>query len=102
MSTMNRQDTERLIQEVLEVYPEDTGKQRAKHLLANDPTIERSNKSIVANKKALPGGRALQSILSDSRHGRSIRHNRSVSGDLPFYRRPCPDLKGTARKCVSV
>ena len=29
--TMNRQETEQLIQEVLEVYPEATGKQRAKH-----------------------------------------------------------------------
>ena len=53
--TMNRQETEQLIQEVLEVYPEATGKQRAKHLMANDPSLEKSNKCIVANKKALPG-----------------------------------------------
>ena len=53
--TMNRQETEQLIQDVLEVYPEATGKQRAKHLMANDPTLEKSNKCIVANKKALPG-----------------------------------------------
>ena len=53
--SMNRQETEQLIQEVLEVYPEATGKQRAKHLMANDPTLEKSNKCIVANKKALPG-----------------------------------------------
>ncbi len=53
--TMNRQETEKLIQEVLEVYPEATGKQRAKHLMANDPTLEKSNKCLVANKKALPG-----------------------------------------------
>ena len=53
--TMNRQESEKLIQEVLEVYPEETGKQRAKHLMANDPTLEKSNKCIVANKKALPG-----------------------------------------------
>ncbi len=55
MGTMNREATEQLIQEVLEVYPEETGKQRAKHLMANDPTLEKSNKCIVANKKALPG-----------------------------------------------
>ena len=53
--TMNRQETEQLIQEVLEVYPAETGKQRAKHLMANDPTLEKSNKCLVANKKALPG-----------------------------------------------
>ena len=53
--SMNRQETEQLIQEVLEVYPEATGKQRAKHLMANDPSLEKSNKCIVANKKALPG-----------------------------------------------
>ncbi len=55
MGTMNREATEQLIQEVLEVYPEETGKQRAKHLMANDPSLEKSNKCIVANKKALPG-----------------------------------------------
>ncbi len=55
MGSMNREATEQLIQEVLEVYPVETGKQRAKHLLANDPTLEKSNKCIVANKKALPG-----------------------------------------------
>jgi nitrogenase molybdenum-iron protein alpha chain len=55
MSTIKRAETEQLIQEVLEVYPDDTGKQRAKHLLANDPELEKSNKCIVANKKALPG-----------------------------------------------
>jgi len=47
--SMNRQETEQLIQEVLEVYPEATGKQRAKHLMANDPTLEKSNKCIVAH-----------------------------------------------------
>ncbi|MEE4378919.1 MAG: nitrogenase molybdenum-iron protein alpha chain [Candidatus Competibacteraceae bacterium] len=52
---MKREETEQLIQEVLEVYPEETGKQRAKHLMANDPELEKSNKCIVANKKALPG-----------------------------------------------
>ena len=55
MCIRDSQETEQLIQEVLEVYPEATGKQRAKHLMANDPTLEKSNKCIVANKKALPG-----------------------------------------------
>lgn len=53
--TMNREESEKLIQEVLEVYPDETGKQRAKHLMANDPALEKSSKCIVANKKALPG-----------------------------------------------
>ncbi|MCP5421128.1 MAG: nitrogenase molybdenum-iron protein alpha chain [Gammaproteobacteria bacterium] len=52
---MNREESDKLIQEVLAVYPEETGKQRAKHLMANDPELEKSNKCIVANKKALPG-----------------------------------------------
>ena len=42
--TMNRQESEKLIQEVLEVYPEATGKQRARHLMANDPTLQKSNR----------------------------------------------------------
>ncbi|PIX55303.1 MAG: nitrogenase molybdenum-iron protein alpha chain [Zetaproteobacteria bacterium CG_4_9_14_3_um_filter_54_145] len=55
MSTMTTEQTEALIQEVLEVYPEKAKKDRAKHLAANDPTVEQSNKCITSNKKSLPG-----------------------------------------------
>jgi hypothetical protein len=37
------------------------------------------------------------SMLNESA-GVVIIHNRSVSADLPFYRRPCRDRRGTARR----
>ncbi len=55
MATMNREETEALIQEVLEVYPEKAKKDRNKHLAVNDPGLEKSNKCITSNKKSLPG-----------------------------------------------
>ena len=55
MSTMTTEQTEALIQEVLEVYPEKAKADRAKHLAANDPSVEQSNKCITSNKKSLPG-----------------------------------------------
>ncbi len=55
MATMTREETEALIQEVLEVYPEDAKKDRAKHLTANDPSVEKSSKCITSNRKSLPG-----------------------------------------------
>jgi len=55
MSVMTREETEALIQEVLEVYPEDARKDRARHLAANDPELEQSKKCITSNKKSLPG-----------------------------------------------
>jgi len=55
MATMNRDETEALIQEVLEVYPEKAKKDRAKHLAANDTSLEKSSKCITSNKKSLPG-----------------------------------------------
>jgi nitrogenase molybdenum-iron protein alpha chain len=55
MSTMNREETEALIQEVLEVYPDKAKKDRAKHLAANDTSLEKSSKCITSNKKSLPG-----------------------------------------------
>ena len=55
MSTMTREETEALIQEVLEVYPEDAKKERAKHLAVNDRGIEQSKKCITSNTKSLPG-----------------------------------------------
>jgi nitrogenase molybdenum-iron protein alpha chain len=55
MSVMTREETEALIQEVLEVYPGAAREDRAKHLAANDPEITQSKKCITSNKKSLPG-----------------------------------------------
>lgn len=54
-ANMSREQTEALIQEVLEVYPEQAKKDRTKHLAANDTSLEKSNKCITSNKKSLPG-----------------------------------------------
>jgi len=55
MSSLTKEETEALIQEVLEVYPEKAKKDRAKHLAVNDQSIEKSNKCITSNRKSLPG-----------------------------------------------
>src|SRR5574343_1099914 len=55
MAAMTREETEALIQEVLEVYPEKVKKDRAKHLAVNDQELEKSNKCITSNRKSLPG-----------------------------------------------
>lgn len=55
MPVMTRDETEALIQEVLEVYPETAKKDRAKHLTVNDQEVEQSKKCITSNRKSLPG-----------------------------------------------
>jgi nitrogenase molybdenum-iron protein alpha chain len=55
MPAMTREETEALIQEVLEVYPDKAKKDRAKHLAVNDSSIEKSSKCITSNRKSLPG-----------------------------------------------
>ena len=55
MTELSREDTEALIQEVLEVYPEKAKKDRAKHLAINDHEVEQSKKCITSNRKSLPG-----------------------------------------------
>ena len=55
MAVLTREETEALIQEVLEVYPEKARKDRAKHLAVNDPALEQSKKCITSNRKSLPG-----------------------------------------------
>jgi nitrogenase molybdenum-iron protein alpha chain len=55
MAALTREETEALIQEVLEVYPEKAKKDRAKHLAVNDPSLEQSKKCITSNRKSLPG-----------------------------------------------
>ncbi|MBF0423931.1 MAG: nitrogenase molybdenum-iron protein alpha chain, partial [Magnetococcales bacterium] len=55
MSALTRAEAEGLIQDVLEVYPEEARKDRKKHLMVNDPAIEQSKKCITSNRKSLPG-----------------------------------------------
>ncbi len=55
MAVMTREETEALIQEVLEVYPESAKKDRAKHLMINDQSVTQSKKCITSNRKSLPG-----------------------------------------------
>ncbi|WP_075185653.1 nitrogenase molybdenum-iron protein alpha chain [Teredinibacter haidensis] len=55
MSEMSREEAEALIQEVLEIYPEKAKKNRAKHLMVNDQSLDQSKKCITSNKKSLPG-----------------------------------------------
>ncbi len=52
--SMNKQETQALIDEVLEVYPEVAREDRKKHLAVNDPESEGS-KCITSNRKSLPG-----------------------------------------------
>jgi nitrogenase molybdenum-iron protein alpha chain len=55
MSNLTREETQALIQEVLEVYPEKAKADRAKHLTVNDQEVEQSKKCITSNRKSLPG-----------------------------------------------
>ncbi len=55
MSTLTREETQALIQEVLEVYPEKAKKDRAKHLTVTDSSTEQAKKCITSNRKSLPG-----------------------------------------------
>ncbi len=52
--SMNKQETQAIIDEVLEVYPEVAREDRQKHLTVNDPSSEGS-KCITSNRKSLPG-----------------------------------------------
>lgn len=54
MSTLIKQ-TQKLIEEVLEAYPEKTRKDRAKHLAPNDPTGTCSTCQVKSNIKSRPG-----------------------------------------------
>jgi nitrogenase molybdenum-iron protein alpha chain len=48
-------DTQKMIEEVLEVYPEKTKKDRSKHLAANDPSGQCSSCQVKSNIKSRPG-----------------------------------------------
>ncbi len=54
-TVLSREQAEQLIEEVLEVYPDETAKQRAKHMFVNDHSMEKAGKCMVSNKKSLPG-----------------------------------------------
>ena len=55
MSALTREEAEGLIQEVLEIYPEQSKKDRAKHLFVNDPEVEKVSSCVTSNRKSLPG-----------------------------------------------
>ncbi len=55
MSKLTIESGKKLISKVLEVYPEEAGAERKKHLFMNDPEIESASKCITVNKKSLPG-----------------------------------------------
>ncbi len=55
MTERTRTENEALIQEVLKAYPEQTKKDRAKHLMVNDKNVDKSKKCIISNKKSQPG-----------------------------------------------
>lgn len=55
MSANLREENEKLVEEVLSVYSADAKADRAKHLMVNDKSIDKSKKCITSNKKSLPG-----------------------------------------------
>jgi nitrogenase molybdenum-iron protein alpha chain len=44
-----------IIQEVLEIFPEKTRKERRKHMMVTDPEMESVGKCIISNRKSQPG-----------------------------------------------
>jgi len=54
MATISKEETEALIAEVLEVYPEKAKQDRVQHLTVNDKSVEQSKKCITSNRKSLP------------------------------------------------
>ena len=55
MSKLTKKETEDLIQEVLEVYPEAARVEREKHLAINDQSLEKASNCLTSNRKSLPG-----------------------------------------------
>jgi nitrogenase molybdenum-iron protein alpha chain len=55
MSNLTKKETEDLIQEVLEVYPEAARNEREKHLAINDQSLEKASNCLTSNRKSLPG-----------------------------------------------
>ncbi len=55
MPAMTRKESEALIDEVLELYPQEAKEERAKHLAVTDRTWASCDGCITANRKSLPG-----------------------------------------------
>lgn len=55
MAELSREETQSLIEEVLEVYPDKAKTDRKKHLMVNDKAVTQSKKCITSNRKSLPG-----------------------------------------------
>ena len=55
MSTRPIEETRKLIDEVMEVYPEKTKKDRAKHVKPNDPAGACGTCQVKSNVKSRPG-----------------------------------------------
>ena len=92
--SMTREQTEALISEVLEVYPEKAKKDRKKHLAANDTSLEQSKKCITSNRKSLPGVMTIRGCAYAGSKGAVIamtriaahalgRHNINVNAICP-------------------
>jgi nitrogenase molybdenum-iron protein alpha chain len=55
MSQTTGELNKQIIQEVLEIYPEKTRKEREKHMMVTDPAMESVGKCIISNRKSQPG-----------------------------------------------
>ena len=92
MAVLTREETEALIAEVLEVYPDKAKKDRAKHLAVNDQSIEQSKKCITSNRKSLPGVMTMRGcayagskgvVWARSRTSSAFRTARSAVASMP-------------------
>ena len=54
MAALTREETQALIQEVLEVYPEKAKKDRAKHLMINDKAVSYTHRALTNEGSAKP------------------------------------------------
>jgi nitrogenase molybdenum-iron protein alpha chain len=83
-------DTQKMIEEVLDAYPEKSKKERAKHLAANDPTGQCSSCRVKSNVKSRPGvmtvrGARTRAPRAWSGAGEGPDHGQPRSGGLRQY-----------------
>lgn len=55
MAKIIEQNTEAIIEQVLEIFPEKTKKERRKHLISNDPECSSKTCGVKSNVKSRPG-----------------------------------------------
>ena len=55
MSNTTAERNQAIIEEVLEVFPDKTRKERKKHMMVTDPTLESVGICLVSNRKSQPG-----------------------------------------------